>query len=101
MRLIAFVTGSGSIARILAYLGEPTQAPRIAPPTRGPSLEEDFDTREGDTFALSERAASESQARKWPCWAREGRNNRTLPANPGMDASHPYPSMSSTSGLSW
>jgi hypothetical protein len=54
MRLIAFVTGSGSITRILAYLGEPTQAPRIAPPTRGPSLEEDFDTREGDTFALSE-----------------------------------------------
>ncbi|MDQ3776069.1 MAG: hypothetical protein M3461_17810 [Pseudomonadota bacterium] len=31
MRLIAFVTNSGSITRILAYLGDPTQAPRIAP----------------------------------------------------------------------
>jgi hypothetical protein len=31
MRLIAFVTDSGSITRILAYLGEPTKAPHIAP----------------------------------------------------------------------
>ena len=45
-----------------AYLGEPTQPPRVAPAARGPpDGEEDFDTREGDTFALSERAASESQ----------------------------------------
>jgi hypothetical protein len=69
MRLIAFVTDSGSITRILAYLGEPTQAPHIAPAARGPPWEcamdqrhvleryikpKDFDTREGDTFALSE-----------------------------------------------
>ncbi len=54
MRLIAFVTDSGSITRILAYLGEPTKAPHIAPAARGPPWEEDFDTREGDTFALSE-----------------------------------------------
>jgi hypothetical protein len=45
---------SGSITRILADLGEPTQAPRIAPAARGPPWEEDFDTREGDAFALSE-----------------------------------------------
>ena len=37
MRLIAFVTDSGSITHILGYLGEPTQTPRIAPPARGPS----------------------------------------------------------------
>ena len=54
MRRIAFVTDSGSITRILAYLGEPTKAPHIAPAARGPPWEEDFDTREGDTFALSE-----------------------------------------------
>ena len=58
MRLIAmrlaFVTDTGSITHILAYLGEPTQTPHIAPAARGPPWEEDFDTREGDTFALSE-----------------------------------------------
>jgi hypothetical protein len=54
MRLIAFVTDSGSITRILAYLGEPTQAPRIAPAARGPPGEEDFDPREGDMSGLSE-----------------------------------------------
>jgi len=31
MRIIAFVTDVGPIQRILAYLGEPAQAPRIAP----------------------------------------------------------------------
>ena len=62
MRIIAFVTEVGFIQRILAYLGEPTQAPRVAPAARvPPGWDEDFDTREGDTFALSERAASESQ----------------------------------------
>ena len=50
---IAFVTDSGSIARILAYLGEPTKAPYIAPTACGPPWEKDFDTREGDTFVLS------------------------------------------------
>jgi hypothetical protein len=54
MRLIAFVTDSRSITRILAYLGEPAQAPHVAPTARDPPWEEDFDTREGDTFALSE-----------------------------------------------
>lgn len=34
---IGFVIDSGSITRILGYLGEPTQAPRIAPPARGPA----------------------------------------------------------------
>jgi len=40
MRLIAFVTDSGSITRILAYLGEPTKAPHIAPAARGHPWEE-------------------------------------------------------------
>ena len=46
----------GSIQRILAYLGEPTKAPRIAPVARSPPapFQEDFDMREGDTFALTE-----------------------------------------------
>jgi hypothetical protein len=38
MRLIAFITDSGSITRILTYLGEPAQAPRIAPAACGPPL---------------------------------------------------------------
>jgi hypothetical protein len=38
MRLIAFVTDSGSITRILAYLGEPTKAPYIAPAGRRTSI---------------------------------------------------------------
>ncbi len=54
MRLIPFVTDSGSITRILAYLGEPTQAPHIAPPVPVLPGEEHFDAREGDTFALRE-----------------------------------------------
>ena len=54
MRLIGFVTESGSITRILAYLGEPTEAPHIALAARGPPWPEDFDTREGDRSALSE-----------------------------------------------
>ncbi|MGH9199588.1 MAG: hypothetical protein ACRD1T_28140, partial [Acidimicrobiia bacterium] len=54
--------GRGSITPILAYpLGEPTKAPHIAPAARGPPWDEEFDTREGDTFALSEPEASESQ----------------------------------------
>jgi hypothetical protein len=57
MRLIAFVTDSGSITRILAYLGEPTQAPgRPRAPSRRTSIR-----AKADTFAESERAASESQ----------------------------------------
>ena len=35
MRLIAFVTDSGSTC-ILGYLGEPAQAPHITPAARGP-----------------------------------------------------------------
>jgi hypothetical protein len=62
MRIIAFITEAASIQRILEYLGEPTQPPRIAPAARGPpDGDGDFDTREGEMFARSERAASESQ----------------------------------------
>jgi hypothetical protein len=46
MRIIAFVTDVASIPRILAYLREPTQTPRIAPAARGPPpFEEDFEPR--------------------------------------------------------
>ena len=54
MRLIAFVTDSGSITRILAYLGEPTKAPHIAPAARGPPCGRRTSMHEGNTFALSE-----------------------------------------------
>jgi hypothetical protein len=47
MRIIAFVTDSGSITRILAYLGEHTKAPHIAPAARGPPWEKDFEPRQG------------------------------------------------------
>jgi len=47
MRIIAFVTDSGSITRILAYLGEPTKAPYIAPAACGPPWEKDFEPRQG------------------------------------------------------
>ncbi|MDQ3582081.1 MAG: hypothetical protein M3495_10920 [Pseudomonadota bacterium] len=48
MRIIAFVTDAASIQRLLGYLGEPTQAPPIAPAARSPPRwEEDFDPREG------------------------------------------------------
>ncbi len=53
-RIIAFVTDVGSIQRILAYLGEPTKAPCIAPAARIPPFEEDFRMHEGDTFAPTE-----------------------------------------------
>ena len=33
--------------RILAYLGEPTQAPHIAPASRGPPLGSSFEPRQG------------------------------------------------------
>jgi hypothetical protein len=100
MRLIAFVTDSGSITRILAYRGEPAEVPHIAAPARGPPWEEDFDTREGDTFALSEPLPEyefdqrvnakrrKARARDGPCWVREGCNNRMLPANPGWMLPH-------------
>ncbi len=35
MRIIAFVTDGVSVCRILTYIGEPTEPPRIAP-ARGP-----------------------------------------------------------------
>lgn len=52
MRIIAFVTDVGSTQHLLGYLGESTQALRIAPAARSPpGWEEDFDPREGDTVA--------------------------------------------------
>jgi hypothetical protein len=59
MRIIAFVTQRGSIKNILAYLGEPMQAPHIAQAARGPAWEKDFESRESPE--LGERAAAENQ----------------------------------------
>jgi hypothetical protein len=42
------------ITRILAYLGKATRHRTSPRPPAGPPWEEGFDTREGDTFALSE-----------------------------------------------
>jgi len=48
-----FVTDSGSITRLLAYLGDPTQAPHIPrPPAVLPGRRTSI--RAKDTFALSE-----------------------------------------------
>jgi hypothetical protein len=59
MRIIAFVTDVGSIQGILAYLGEPTKALGIAPPSAVLPREEDFDPAAGTH--PSERAASKRQ----------------------------------------
>ena len=40
---------SGSITRVLTYLGEPAGAADRHPAARGPPREEDFDTCEGGT----------------------------------------------------
>ena len=47
MRLLAFLTDSGSVTRILAHLDEPTKAPHISPAARGPPWEKDFEPRQG------------------------------------------------------
>ena len=52
MRII--VTDVGSVQRILASLGESTQAPRITLPARGPPWQGHFDPREVDALARSE-----------------------------------------------
>jgi hypothetical protein len=46
MRIIAFVTETTAIQRILTHMGEPTQAPPVAS-ARGPPLWEEFDQRAG------------------------------------------------------
>jgi len=38
IRLIAFITNPGPIRKILTYLGEPLEPPRLSP-ARGPSTE--------------------------------------------------------------
>jgi len=54
MRIIALVTELGAVQRILKHLDEPTQPPRLAPARGPPGWDQDFDTREGGMFALSE-----------------------------------------------
>jgi hypothetical protein len=87
MRLIAFVTDSGSITRILAYLGEPAEVPHIAAPARGPPWEADFDTREGDTSALSDLPEYEFDqrvnAKRRKARARDGPAGRAQDATTG------------------
>jgi hypothetical protein len=52
MTLIGFITGRGSIQRMLEHLGEPTRPPRIASACGAPH--EDFDRYEVDAFASSD-----------------------------------------------
>ncbi len=58
MRIIAFVTDSGSITHILAYLGELTKVPYIAPAARGPPREEDFEPARAPTSASHHPSSS-------------------------------------------
>ena len=43
MRIIAFVTETASVTRILEYIGEPAKPPRLAPARGPPAWEETFD----------------------------------------------------------
>ena len=47
MRIIAFINEAMAVREILAHLGEPTCAPRIAP-ARGPPLWEMADAGQGE-----------------------------------------------------
>jgi hypothetical protein len=47
MRIIAFINEAPSVREILAYLGEPTSPPRLAP-ARGPPLWERADAGQGE-----------------------------------------------------
>ena len=54
------MTDVGSMQRIFADLGEPTQAPRVAPTARGPPLRGGLGARKGTD--LSERARRAGEA---------------------------------------
>ena len=43
MRIIAFVTDTASVARILEHIGEPTRAPVLSPARGPPTWDEGFD----------------------------------------------------------
>jgi hypothetical protein len=43
MRLVAFMTDTASVTRILQHIGEPTQAPALSPARGSPAGEETFD----------------------------------------------------------
>ena len=43
MRIVAFVTETASVTRILEHIGEPTQAPVLSPARGPPTWVEDFD----------------------------------------------------------
>jgi len=43
MRIIAFVTDTASVTRILAHIGEPTKAPVLSPARDPPAWDEAFD----------------------------------------------------------
>ncbi|AUB80249.1 hypothetical protein [Candidatus Thiodictyon syntrophicum] len=55
LRLIAFVTATEPVARILTHLGEPAQPPRIAP-ARGPPAWDDLLAPLPDWDALAQPA---------------------------------------------
>jgi len=55
MRIIAFITEAPAVREILAYLGEPTSAPRMAP-ARGPPLWGMADAGQGESDPQAQRA---------------------------------------------
>jgi hypothetical protein len=63
MRIIAFVTETASVTRILEHIGEPTQAPVLSP-ARGPPAWETFDqTPLFDPLAVAPEPAFEFDQR--------------------------------------
>jgi hypothetical protein len=56
MRIIAFINEAPSVREILAYLGEPTSPPRLAP-ARGPPLWERADAGQGELDPLAQPAS--------------------------------------------
>jgi hypothetical protein len=43
MRIVAFMTDTASVTRILEHIGEPTKAPVLSPARGSPAWEETFD----------------------------------------------------------
>ena len=90
MRILAFVTDTASVTRILRHLGEPTQPPRVAPARGPPEWAAPFDSEPG-IRPLSGGAGAGLRIRPDPelvkrrngaCPQRERQRSRSSPGNP-------------------
>jgi hypothetical protein len=63
MRIVAFITETAPLQRILSHIGEPATPPRIAPARGPPSWEEDGSAT---TFLDEERFTGDSLAQPEP-----------------------------------